>query len=475
MRVIDMKDRRRFTISLRTRLSLSYVMLAIISVILINILTGIFLDKPFREYAQKNQEQRYREIVSTLSGQYRDGQWDVAGIENIGVVALEQSTIIKVLDSSGNIIWDATKHNNGMCRNIIEQMARNVSSRYPGVKSSYTEIPYPIVTSDLHTVGTVRIGSYGPYYLNDRDLAFLGTLNLLLMAVGIFSILFALILGNFMAKRLSSPISSVIGAARSISKGLFSRRITGNSRTREINQLTQTINDLAETMGKQELLRKRLTSDVAHELRTPVATLQSHIEAMIDGIWEPDPERLRSCQEEIVRIGKMVGDLEKLARYESENMTPNREHFDLSELVKHQLQNFENEFLNKNIAAEFQGSTETIFADRDKISQVVVNLISNAIKYTQPGGRVRVFVKGSEDVTELVVKDNGQGIPEEDLPYIFERFYRADKSRNRMTGGSGIGLTITKAIVEAHGGSIEVHSTVGVGSEFIVMLPKTKL
>jgi two-component system sensor histidine kinase BaeS len=225
-------------------------------------------------------------------------------------------------------------------------------------------------------------------------------------------------------------------------------------------------------MGKQELLRKRLTSDVAHELRTPVATLQSHMEAMIDGIWEPDVERLRSCQEEIVRIGKMVGDLEKLARYESENATLEREHFDLSELVKRQLQNFENEFLSKNITADFKGSEEIVFADRDKISQVVVNLLSNALKYTQPGGRVRVAVKGSEDVAELVVKDNGRGIPEEDLPYIFERFYRADKSRNRMTGGSGIGLTITRTIVEAHGGSIEVHSIIDIGTEFIVTLPK---
>lgn len=467
-----MADKRRYTISLRTRLSLSYLMLAVISVILINILTGIFLDKPFREYALQNQEQRYREIVSTLSGQYRNGVWDVAGIENIGVAALEQSTIIKVLDSSGNVVWDAAKHNNGMCQNIIEEMAKNVSSRYPGVKSNYTEIPYPIVTSDLHTAGTVRIGSYGPYYLNDRDLAFLSTLNMLLLAVGLFSILFALILGNLMAKRLSSPISSVIGAAQSISKGLFSRRITGVSRTREINQLTQTINDLAETMGKQELLRKRLTSDVAHELRTPVATLQSHMEAMIDGIWEPDIERLRSCQEEIVRIGKMVGDLEKLARYESENATLEREYFDLSELVKRQLRNFENEFLGKKITADFMGSEAVVFADRDKISQVVVNLLSNALKYTQPGGRVRVAVKGSGDVAELVVKDNGQGIPEEDLPHIFERFYRADKSRNRMTGGSGIGLTITRTIVEAHGGSIEVHSIIDTGTEFIVSLPQ---
>lgn len=458
--------------TLKSKLSLSYIMVMLTSILLISGFMNFFMDKHFREYVQQNQEQRNKDIVTQLKGQYQsDGKWNYDGIEIIGVNALENGLIIKVKDISGRTVWDATEHNNGMCQRIIEQMAQNVSSRYPYVNGSYKEIPYNVY-SKLDKVGVVEIGSYGPYYLSDHDLAFIGALNKLLLGAGIFSLIFALVIGHFMAKRLSAPISKVISSAQSIARGYFSDRILNKSSTTEINQLTSTINHLAETMEKQESLRKRMTADVAHELRTPLATLQSHIEAMIDGIWKPDAERLTSCHDEIVRISKMVGDLEKLAKFEGENLIIYKEPFDVSELIRKLVKNFDSEFLSKDIQVSFSGSSEEIFADKDKISQVLVNLLSNAQKYTPQGGKVQISVKGTEEYTEIIVKDNGPGIPEEDLPFIFERFYRADKSRNRLTGGSGIGLAIAKAIMNAHKGNIEVVSIVGQGSEFILKLPK---
>lgn len=460
-------------VNLRTKLSLSYVLVAIISVLLIMVFANIFLDKHFREYVKQNQEQKNREIVTAISTQYQSNHsWNMEAIETVGVNALESGLIIRIKDMSGKVLWDATEHNNGMCQRIIEQMARNVSSRYPYIKGDYTEVPYTIYNK-FNKVGVVEIGSYGPYYLSNHDLMFINTLNRLVIAVGIFSLFFALVLGSIMAKRLSLPISKVTKASQAIANGYYSERITGESNTSEINQLTVSINHLAESLEKQELLRKRLTADVAHELRTPIATLQSHMEAMIDGIWKPDIERLKSCHEEIVRIGRMVGDLENLSRCESENLVLEKLRFDLTELVKVLINNFESNFLAKGIKIEFSGSKEIILADRDKISQVVVNLLSNALKYTPEGGEVRVSVKGTEDAAQIIVSDNGAGIPKEDIPNIFERFYRADKSRNRLTGGAGIGLTISKAIIVAHGGTIDVNSSKETGSEFIVTLPKS--
>jgi len=436
------------------------------------VLTNFLLEKHFKEYVIQNQERKNREIVSLISQQYKpDGGWDAHVIENIGINALEQGMIIRVVDSSGRAIWDATVHNNGLCQQMIAHMARNMSSRYPNWKGGYAENKYP-VTYNLNEVGRVEIGYYGPYYFNDNDLAFINTLNGLLVSVGVFSLFLSLLIGALMARRLSTPISKVINTARLISRGYFGDRVAVQSNTKEISMLTETINNLAETLEKQEALRKHLTANVAHELRTPLATLQSHMEAMIDGIWEPDAERLKSCHEEIMRIKRMVGDLEKLAKYESENLILNKTSFDVSELIKHIIQNFEMDFINNGLDVKFYGEEEVIFADKDKISQVMVNLLSNALKYTPEGGRVEVKVKGAEDITEISVKDTGNGIPEEDLPYIFERFYRADKSRNRLTGGAGIGLTITKAIVEAHKGKIQVQSKVNEGTEFIVLLPK---
>ncbi|HHV28506.1 sensor histidine kinase [Acetivibrio mesophilus] len=458
--------------SLRIKLSVSYLLVAIISVALVMALTNMFLDSHFRKYANWNQEQRNRDVVTSVSQQYLgDGKWNTDMIEAIGTSALENGLIIKVKDISGKVIWDATAHNNGMCQRIIEHMAHNVSSRYPDVGGAYREIPYEVKYNE-ENVGLVEVGSYGPYYLNDNDLAFINTLNKILIGVGVFSVILSLVLGSIMARRLSLPIARVISSAQSISRGYFSDRISEESTTEEICQLTSTINNLAQTLEKQEALRKKMGADVAHELRTPLATLQSHMEAMIDGIWEPDADRLKSCHEEIIRINKMVGDLEKLAKYESESLVLNKVRFDISELIRRIVCNFEPEFKNRGIEIAFEGEVEEIFADRDKMSQVIINLISNALKYTQEGGMVRISARGRGGAVEIRVKDNGQGIPEEDLPFVFERLYRADKSRNRLTGGAGIGLTIAKTIIEAHNGRIEVSSKINEGTEFLITLQK---
>ena len=458
--------------SLRTKLSLSYVSVVLISVLLISVITNLLLDKHFKDYIIENQERRSREIVFQVKQQYKSGKWDIDAIGSICISALEQGMIIKVVDSSEQVIWDARLHNNEQCELMLEHMEKNMSSRYPNWEGRYVENVYPI-TSNLGEVGKVVVGYYGPYYFNDSDLVFINTMNRLLMVVGVFSLFLSLLFGSVMAKRLSTPISRVIATARMISKGYFGGRISEPSGTREIAQLTETINNLAETLENQEELRKRLTADVAHELRTPLATLQSHMEAMIDGIWEPSTERLRSCHEEIMRINRLVGDIEKLAKYESENLILTKTGFDLSELIRHIIQNFENDFASKGVDIKFNGEKEIITADKDKISQVIINLLSNALKYTLQGGVVEVTVKGTDDATRIIVKDTGTGIPPEDLPYIFERFYRADKSRNRLTGGAGIGLTITRAIIDAHKGNIQVKSRINEGTEFIITLPKT--
>jgi two-component system sensor histidine kinase BaeS len=161
-----------------------------------------------------------------------------------------------------------------------------------------------------------------------------------------------------------------------------------------------------------------------------------------------------------------------LERAEAENSVLNISEYDLSELTQHIIHNFETDFYKKGVVLNFTGKAENIRADRDKISQVIINLVSNALKYTPEGGRVDIEVKGTERSVELVVSDSGNGIPPEDLPYIFERFYRADKSRNRLTGGSGLGLTITRAIVEAHKGEISISSELNKGTIFTVRLPK---
>lgn len=458
-------------ISLRRKLTLSYMLVVMICVFLISFLSNFFLEKQFNNYVIKMREDKSMDIVSSLSKHYKsDKTWDHYVIESIGEDALKNGLIIRVKDISGEIIWDANVYNHGECKDIIIRMEQNMTERYENWKGGYTEKQYSIM-GDSEKVGVVDIGYYGPYYYDDNEMIFLNTLNKILVTVGIASLCLSFILGIIIAEGLSRPISRVIKTAESISKGNYKERSGEKSNLKEINRLTNTINNLGQNLQEHEKLQKRLTADVSHELRTPLTTLQSHMEAMIDGVWEPTVDRITSCYEEILRIKRLVGDLEKLSKYESENFILNKTEFDIDELIKSILLNFENEYLSRNIKVTCKSEEQKIFADRDKITQMVINLLSNALKYTEPGGKVIIGISKIEEYLQISIKDDGVGISEEELPYIFERFYRVDKSRTRATGGAGIGLTITKTIVEAHNGKITVESKPNEGTEFKVFLP----
>ena len=458
--------------SLRSRLSLSYITIAMICVTLISIIANLSLESQFRGYVKTNQEKRNENIVSLIGQQYHKVEgWKQEIIQDIGINALESGMIIRVIDTEGKVVWDATQYNNGMCEQMLVHMSLNMSSRYPNWKGKLSTASYPVM-SEKEEVGNVEIGYYGPFYFTDADLTFINSLNMVFAAVGFLSLILSLLFGYMIAKSISTPISRVINTAEMISKGCYDDRSNEISNIKEISQLTGTVNNLAEALEKQEKLRKRLTADVAHELRTPLATLQSHIEAMIDGIWEADSMRLNSLHEEITRLGRMVGNLEKLTRFENENMTLDKSEFDLSELVKSILVNFENEYKNKSIEISLDDDAVSVFADRDKISQVIINLMANATKFTGEGGNIRLSIEDTLDNAVISISDTGIGILPEDQPHIFERFYRADTSRSRLTGGSGIGLTIARTIVEAHKGTITVESEIDKGTRFVVKLPK---
>jgi len=248
-------------------------------------------------------------------------------------------------------------------------------------------------------------------------------------------------------------------------------RIDSKVTTRELYELTHAVNQMAESLEKQEKIRKRITLDVAHELRTPLANISSHLEAIIEGVWEPTTERLQSCYDEVQRITALVSDLERLRQAESENLKLHKTQVNLLELSQTVISNFEADINAKELSCFANGEPVIILADKTRIQQVITNLISNAIKYSYTGGKIRVIIKRENMTGVIIVQDEGIGIPENELKLVFERFYRTDKSRNRKTGGAGIGLTIVKSIVEAHGGQISVKSKEGNGSSFIVALP----
>jgi two-component system, OmpR family, sensor histidine kinase BaeS len=463
------------TWGLRSRLTVSYVMVALLCVLLVSALANGVLEASFRAYVRNSQLNEVRQVVAQVGAQIEaNGAWDEAGLTTIGMNALEHGMVVKVADPGGRTIWDATVHNSGLCVQMITHMAQNMASRYPNWHGAYTESIYPARAS-FREVASVTVGTYGPFYLDDQELSFINSLNRLLLWIGGASLAFAVGIGLLMARRIAVPLAAVAVATQRIAGGERDVLITRKTGVRELDGIAAAVNDLSRSLQEQEALRRRLTSDVAHELRTPLATLQSHLEALIDGVWAPEQARLTGLHEEIMRINRLVTDLENLARFEGDAAL-RRSPTDLGELVRATVGNHQAQYGAKGVALAFsvEGDNRLVSIDPDRMSQAVINLLSNALKFTPAGGSVRVDVRYQGSATRVSVSDTGVGIEPRDLARIFERFYRVDSSRSRETGGSGIGLSIARAIVEAHGGTLTAASEPGRGSCFTIDLPSNE-
>ncbi|MBI4219090.1 MAG: GHKL domain-containing protein, partial [Chloroflexi bacterium] len=245
------------------------------------------------------------------------------------------------------------------------------------------------------------------------------------------------------------------------------------SQADEVGQLATTFNDMAEGLQHAEEQRRTLAADVAHELRTPISNLQGYLEAIKDGVLQPEPATIENLYQQVRHLGRLVEDLRMLALAEAGSLPLSLAPEKIEEIVNSTVDAFRPRAAEKGVqlVADHAGDLPAIEVDRTRISQVLANLIENAITHTPEGGSVEVTVDRSQDAVRIAVTDTGVGIPAESLPLIFERFYRVDPSRSRTTGGAGLGLTIVKRLVEMHGGTVWAESEVGQGSTFTVELP----
>ncbi|MBN7772489.1 ATP-binding protein [Clostridium aminobutyricum] len=458
---------------LKTKLSLAIALVVLLTVALISLLANIFIGNQFKGYITNQQQKSTQEIVNRISQQYdtQSKKWDVDFLHTIGMYALYDGYIVKVYDLEQQVIWDAETSDMKLCTEVMNDISHRMMMEYPEMNGQFTTKEFSAM-QETEKVGTVQISSFGPFFLSKDDFQFLDSLNKILISIGLLSLLISIIVGFLLAKRLSQPIMETVRLTKQISNGDYGVKIEEKTSTKEVQELIESINHLSGTLESQEKLRRQLTTDVAHELRTPLTTAQTHLEAIMEGVWEPTMERLQSCYDEMSRICELVSDLESLAKVESDNFKLDKTWISPLELSQKVLENFETELKNKHQKTSVTGSASEIFADKARISQVLINLISNAVKYSPDGSEMQVTISETQNTVVFSIKDNGIGIPENEIPFIFERFYRADKSRNRLMGGSGIGLAIVKSIVTAHGGKVEVESRLNEGSCFIVTLPK---
>lgn len=456
-----------------TQLAAGFAFIVLITVAVISITANGLISHQFEQYVAQQRKMSSEQLAQSLSFQYHaeDGTWNVDYIHGLGMYALKDGYLIRLSDAEGQVIWDAENHDMTLCYQIMQDIRTQMSQRRPDLDGNFTTYRYDLKQND-EVIGYLDVSYYSPYYLNESDFRFLDSLNRILLVVGICAAVAAAAAGAVLAKSLSVPLLKVTEITRKISDGDYGARLENeNGQTQEIAALSGAVNHMAERLERQETLRRRLTSDVAHELRTPVANVSLNLEMMLDEVWEPTKDRLQSCYEELGRISGIISDLEKLRQMEAENMNLELEPVNLLELAQAVETAFEPDLKKKKLTCEVSGEAAAVMGDQRRLHQVIFNLVSNAVKYSTEGGSIQIRVKQEKHKAVLIVEDQGIGMAEEELPLIFERFYRTDLSRSRKTGGAGIGLAIVKAIVQAHQGTVTVTSKVGCGSRFTVTLP----
>ncbi len=289
--------------------------------------------------------------------------------------------------------------------------------------------------------------------------AFLTAIHHYLLWASLAGLLLALLLSYLLTRRVLRPLSQMVAATREVAAGNFTTRVevTAND---EVGELGSAFNRMADSLERLEKLRKTMVADVAHELRTPLTNLRGYLEGLSDGVLPPEKQTFAMLQQENLRLVHLVEDLQQLARADAAKAFLDKRQLDLGELIGEMLALYRPNLEEKGIAVSCSVDPQAgqVSADRDKLLQTLRNLLENAWKYTPTGGRLAVSTETTAEGTKVTFANSGAPIAAADLPFIFERFFRADRSRSREAGGAGLGLAIVKQLIEAHGGRVGAES-----------------
>jgi signal transduction histidine kinase len=432
-----------------------------------------------KQFGERLELMRARRVQIELSGYYRrQGNWK--GIQPFVVqlsnlygerIILTDTDSVVVADSENQLLGKPyTDDTPGISLFSPPGMPMKPPTGIPATPSSGMPMAPPTGTD---TIGTlyVKTGSSAELDFTSLQIVYEGIGRFFLWG-GLLAIALAILLTFFLSRRILAPIKALTLTANRLGKGDFSQRVEINSKD-EVGELGQAFNAMAGNLDRVEQLRRNMVADVAHELRTPLSTLRGYLEAIRDGVKEADEDTVRSLNEDAILLSRLVNDLQELSIAEAGELSLNRETDDITRLIKQAVAARQAQATAKglSLAADVADGLPAVNIDPQRISQVLGNLLDNALTHTTKGDSITVTARQHGQWLEVTVADTGEGIPTEELPNIFERFYRVDKSRTRATGGSGLGLTIARRLVEAHGGKIEVESILGKGSRFTFTLP----
>ncbi len=436
-------------LGLRARLAIALVAVAVLAVGFATLLSNRGLHPRVTAAAEARLDRSAVHMADVAASVYAEsGGWTPAVVETLEHVATLNGIRLALYRADGRSVGSGHRH---------------------------LELPFPRASAPVvvlgRTVGRVVVATPGGALLTPEEQHLQASLDRLHLLAGAFSVAAALVLAFLLAQTLSRPLRRIRATAQRIERGDLSARVElgGDAEMRAVGHA---LNRLAGTLEREEALRKASVADLAHELRTPVSGLLSRIEAAQDGVFEDQAANLEAMHAEALRLARLLDDLSRLSEAEQPGLLLEKHAVDLAEVAERQAKEFAGRFAERGIDLSKELRPVLVEGDSDRLSQITANLLSNALRYTEPGGRVWVRVGPEAGSAVLEVGDTGIGIAPEDLTHIFKRFWRGDKSRSRATGGTGIGLTIVHELVRAHDGRIDVESAPGRGSRFRIVLPR---
>ena len=447
------------------RLGLAFAAVALSSIAAVGILANYQLTAGFHRYVVRNQMDQF--LLPTLMDYYQEqGSWE--GVESVfqrlprhqrGKGADHGNTHHYALaDASGRVVYDET------------------GSAPASLSAAQKRRAIPLVVGE-QTVGYLLATPGENERLDRAERAFLDLITQSLIWAGLLAAVLALVLGFFVARHVSAPLSQLARAARSLSQGDLSQRVP-ISGSEEISEVMTAFNEMAQELERSETLRQQMIADIAHELRTPLTVIQGNLQALLDEIYPLTQEEIAQVYDETLTLARLVEDLRALTQAEAGQLSLHPTEVDIAALIAQAEAVFQDAAREKGIRLEtdLAPGLPPLWADPDRIRQVLYNLLSNALRHTPARGVVQIITRlaalpdGQKGV-EIAVLDTGPGLISEEQVQVFERFWRADMSRSRDRGGSGLGLTIARYLVEAQGGVIGVESPPGQGARFWFILP----
>ncbi len=454
-------------ISIRKQLFTIFLTIGLVMLFFTSMIVNVVIKENFEVYVSNNIYQVGDTILELVQEAYKDGSLDEDVVRACIVENPMGNFAISVLDEKKGFLWGTTKDQ--FFSTLESELKGNEKIDY----SMYQEIDRPFYGTNEEIAGYVRIGYYPSEVLSHNDKKFQSNVKVSLIWCSSIMLMWFVFVGLYISRLFTYHIYGISKTSIALADGKLNARYLFKSKIKEIETLRHSMNYLGEKLERQDTIRKKLISDVSHEIRTPLQILQSNLEAMIDGIYPIDEEQMNILYKEVVRFGKLLNNLDLLKNVEESESRMNFRVINLNESIAEVFDAFKIVAKEKKINYHIKFSeTERVMvsADKDALKQLWMNILSNAFKFTGDKGEIKVTTTLQHKECTIVVQDSGIGIAEEDLPFVFERMYRGDKSREQYEG-SGIGLTMVKNIVEKHKGKVSIESKEGEYTRIIVTLP----